>query len=115
MAMVLAVPLLDHVRHGYRPPTAIILSDPIEHWRMQDTGPGRNDRAGHGHVLVWLRALLRKRRLLRFSSAMLVADSPSPVCWLVIDTGAISGIDYTAGNMLRDLQQDLRDKALCSV
>src|SRR5208283_2651295 len=38
-AMVLS--LLDHVRQGYRPHTAIILTDPVEHWRMEPVVPGK--------------------------------------------------------------------------
>ena len=43
---------------------------------------------------------------------MLVIRSPSPVRWLVVDTGAITGIDYTAGNMLRELQRDLAKRGV---
>ena len=38
---------------------------------------------------------------------MLATQSPSPVRWLVVDAGAITGIDYSAGRALIDLQQDL--------
>jgi len=36
-----------------------------------------------------------------------VHDSPSPVRWLVIDASAITDIDYSAGQGLAELQQDL--------
>ena len=61
--------LLDHVRQGYRPHTAIILADPVEHWRMEPVAPGKNDRAGPGDVLVWRRTLLRECELFRRTSA----------------------------------------------
>jgi len=37
----------------------------------------------------------------------IVRESPTPVRWFVIDCGAITGIDYSAGRALADLQQDL--------
>ncbi len=104
-AMVLS--LLDHVRHGYRPPTAIILTDPIEHWRMAKVAPG--EMIEPGLVMFWFGADLYYANASFCSqlARMLVTRSPSPVRWLVVDAGAITEIDYTAGNMLRELQQDL--------
>ena len=55
--------LLDHVRQGYRPHTAIILTDPVEHWRMEPVVPGRMIEPGL--VMYWFvrRALLRECEL----------------------------------------------------
>jgi MFS superfamily sulfate permease-like transporter len=36
-----------------------------------------------------------------------VDESPSPVRWLVIDAGAITGIDFSGASALAELQQDL--------
>ncbi len=104
-AMVLS--LLDHVRHGYRPPTAIILHDSIEHWRMEEAAPGKMIEPGL--VIYWFGADLyyANANYCSEQARMLVSRSPTPVRWLVLDTGAIADIDYTAGNMLRELQHDL--------
>jgi anti-anti-sigma regulatory factor len=37
----------------------------------------------------------------------LVIESPVPVRWLVVDAGAITSIDYTAGGTLKELVKDL--------
>jgi MFS superfamily sulfate permease-like transporter len=37
----------------------------------------------------------------------LVEGAPTPVNWLVVDAGAITSIDYSAAQVLRDLLQDL--------
>jgi|SRR5215471_10224951 len=37
----------------------------------------------------------------------LVHESPSPVRWLVIDATAITGLDFSAGQALAELHQDL--------
>jgi len=36
-----------------------------------------------------------------------VSESPSPVKWLVIDAGAITAMDFSAGHVLLELQKDL--------
>jgi MFS superfamily sulfate permease-like transporter len=36
----------------------------------------------------------------------IIHESPIPVRWFVVDCGAITGIDYSAGRALADLQQD---------
>lgn len=38
---------------------------------------------------------------------LLVNESPAPVRWLVVDSGAITDLDFTAARALIDLQQDL--------
>jgi sulfate permease, SulP family len=37
----------------------------------------------------------------------LVSGSPSPVRWFVVDAGAITSVDYTAGSGLKELVKDL--------
>jgi high affinity sulfate transporter 1 len=105
VAMILS--LLDHLRHGYRPHTAIILGDPIEHWRMERVSPG--EMIEPGLVMYWFGADLYYANANYFAAQarMLVTQSPSPVRWLVVDAGAITDIDYSAGNTLKELQQDL--------
>jgi MFS superfamily sulfate permease-like transporter len=34
------------------------------------------------------------------------------VRWLVVDASAITGIDYSAGRTLKELQQDLKEKGV---
>jgi MFS superfamily sulfate permease-like transporter len=98
--------LLDHVRHGYRPPTAIILTDPVEHWRMEAVVPGKMIEPGL--VMYWFGADLYYANANYFAEQAwhVVAHSPSPVRWLVIDAGAITDVDCSAGNMLKELQRE---------
>ena len=105
VAMILS--LFDHLRHGYRPHTAIILGDPVEHWRMETVSPGKMIEPGL--VMYWFGADLYYANANYFAeqAQMLVAQSPQPVRWLVVDAGAITDIDYSAGTTLKELQQDL--------
>jgi MFS superfamily sulfate permease-like transporter len=98
--------LLDHVRHGYRPPTAIILTDPLEHWRMEPVASGKMIEPGL--VMYWFGADLYYANANYFAQQAwhLVAHSPSPVRWLAVDAGAITDVDCSAGDMLKELWRE---------
>ena len=107
--------LLDHVRHGYRPHTAVILTDPLEHWRMEPVVPGQMIEPGL--VMYWFGADLYYANAYYFAeqARYLVAHSPSPVRWLVVDAGAISDIDCSAGKMLKELQCEFAGRGVAFV
>ena len=105
LAVVLS--LLQHVRQSYRPHTAVILHDATEHWRLEEAAPGKM--VEPGLVMFFFGADLFYANAGFFSEQVrkLVHESPSCVRWLVIDAGAITGIDFTAGKAVRELHQDL--------
>jgi MFS superfamily sulfate permease-like transporter len=105
--LALVLSLLQHVRHGYRPNTAVIMRDPAEHWRMEPVVPGRMIEPGV--VLYWFGADLYYANANHFveQAHLLVNEATSPVRWLVVDAGAITGIDFSAGRALLELHQDL--------
>ena len=105
-----ALSLLDHVRHSYRPTTAVKLLDPPNHWRMEDVEAGKM--AEPGIVIYWFGADLYYANANHFAEQVrkLIADSPTPVKWLVVDAGAITGVDYTAAGAVRELQESLTRK-----
>ena len=45
----------------------------------------------------------------------LATESPSPVRWLVVDAGAITSVDYTAGGTLKELVKDLAQHGVALV
>jgi MFS superfamily sulfate permease-like transporter len=110
LAMFLS--LLQHVRHGYQPNTAIILRDPVEHWRMEPITPVQM--VEPGLVMYWFGADLYYANANRFVEEVhrLINESPTPVRWLVVDSGAITDMDFTAARALIDLQQDLARKGV---
>ena len=105
LAVVLS--LLQHVRRSYRPHTAVILQDEEDQWRMEEAVPGKMIEPGM--VMYWFGSDLFYANAAFFSEQAhkLVDESPSPVRWLVIDASAITGIDFSAGRALAELQQDL--------
>jgi SulP family sulfate permease len=113
LAMVLS--LLQHVRRSYRPHTAVFVHDAADHWRLEDPIPGRMTEPGL--VMFWFGADLFYANAAFFSERVrsLVAQSPSPVRWLAIDTTAITSIDFSASLALMELRQDLAEAGVVLV
>ena len=105
--LALILSMILHVRHGYRPHTAVILHDATDHWRMETVAPGKMIEPGL--VMYWFGSDLYYANANHFTEEVLrlVSESPSPVRWLVVEAGAITSIDYTAASELKQLQRDL--------
>jgi MFS superfamily sulfate permease-like transporter len=105
LAVVLS--LLQHVRRSYRPQTGVLVRDAADHWRIEDPLPVKL--AEPGMVIFWFGSDLFYANVAFFAeqARMLVHESPTPVRWLTIDATAISGLDFSAGRAVAELQQDL--------
>ena len=105
LAVVLS--LLQHVRRSYRPHTGVIVREASDDWRLDDPVPGRM--VEPGLVIFWFGAELfyANAGLFVEQARRLVADAPSPVRWLAIDATAMTGLDFSAGRALAQLQKDL--------
>jgi high affinity sulfate transporter 1 len=110
VAMVIS--LLQHVRRSYRPHTAVVTSDPHEHWRMAPVASG--EMLEPGLVMYWFGAELfyANAPLLGEEVRRLLDASTAPVRWLVLDASAIPAIDFSAGGTLADLKRDLSTKGV---
>jgi MFS superfamily sulfate permease-like transporter len=104
--LALALSLLQHVRHSYEPHTALMLRDPTEHWQMDSVVPGKFTEPGL--IVYWFGADLFYANAGRFTeeALKLVTESRS-VNWLAVEAGAITDIDYSAGEALKELHDDL--------
>lgn len=104
LAIVLS--LLRHLRHSYRPYTALLVEDG-GHWQPMPAVPG--SLSAPGMVIFQFGADLFYANAGRFAADVrsLVEGAATPVTWLILDAGAITAVDYSAANTLRDLQQDL--------
>lgn len=110
--LALALSLLEHVRHGYRPHTAIMLHNGGDHWHMAPIASA--EQAEPGLLVYWFGADLYYASANYFAEQVreLVLNSPQPVKWLAIDAGAIAGVDYSAGKMLMELREDLEKQGI---
>jgi MFS superfamily sulfate permease-like transporter len=105
LAVVLS--LLQHVRHSYRPHTAVFVQDASEHWVMREAVPGVITEPGL--LMFWFGADLFYANASYFAERVrdLVAGCPTPLQWLVIEGAAITSIDFSASRTLAELRDDL--------
>ena len=105
--LAMALSLLRHVRHSYRPHTAVLVEANTGHWQPMPTVPGAL--SGPGLVIFQFGADLFYANVGRFVEDVrsLIEQAPTPVSWLVVDAGAIINVDYSAARVLRALQDDL--------
>jgi MFS superfamily sulfate permease-like transporter len=113
--LALVLSLLQHVRHSYQPPAAVETQTADGHWQMSALETGRM--AAPGLLVYWFGSDLFYANVDRFATQArkLVAESPSQVRWLVVDAGAITHIDYTAGGALKELNEDLARRGVTLV
>jgi len=103
LAMVLS--LVRHVRHSYRPHTAVLVQDSAGLWRSTPAVPGALSEPGL--VVFQFGADLFYANAGRFANDVRSLVEHTPVTWLVVDAGAITSVDYSAARVLRELQNDL--------
>jgi SulP family sulfate permease len=113
LAMVLS--LLRIVHHSYHPHTAVLTRDEGRIWQLNPVVPGAVSEPGL--VIYRFGAPLFYANAGRFADEVLLlaGPAPSPLRWLVVDTGAITHVDYTAARVVRELQQDLAQRGVALV
>lgn len=105
--LAIALSLLRHVLHSYRPHTAILVPDAAGRWMPTPVTPGKETEPG---IIVYrFGADLFYANHNRFADEVhaLVEHAPTSAHWFVVDAGAITNIDYSAAQSLRDLLDDL--------
>ena len=109
--LAIALSLLRHVRHSYRPHTAVLVED-AEHWRPMPAVPGAV--SAPGMIVFQFAADLFYANAARFGADVraLVEGAQFPVKWLILDAGAITSIDYSAARTMQDLQRELVDRGV---
>jgi high affinity sulfate transporter 1 len=111
IVLALIVSLLDHVRRGYQPRTAVVVRDPEIHWRMEKTAPGIF--VEPGVILYWFGTDLYYANAPHFCSEIrrLVEGSPG-VRAVIVDCGPVTSMDFTAGKALAELRSDLAGRGV---
>jgi SulP family sulfate permease len=109
LAIVLS--LLRHVRHSYRPHMAVLVEEG-GHWRPTPAVPGAL--SAPGLVIFQFGADLFYANASGFAARVrsLVKEAPTSVSCLVVDAGAITGIDYSAARVVGDLLRELLSRGI---
>lgn len=110
LAIVLS--LLRHVRHSYRPHTAVLAQDALGRWEPIAAMPGIQTEPGL--IVYRFGADLFYANIDRFADQVreLVAHAPTPVRWFVVDAGPTMDLDYSAACSMRDLLEDLKARRI---
>jgi sulfate permease, SulP family len=105
--IALVLSLLQHVRHSYQPSAAVKTQTKDGNWQGGPVEAGRM--AAPGLLVYWFGSDLFYANVDRFAiqARRLAIESPVPLSWLVVDAGAITGVDYTAAGTLKELVKDL--------
>lgn len=110
--LALVLSLLQHVKRGYRPPTAAIVRDPVRHWRMDPPEPGRM--IAPGMMMYWFGGSLyyANAGFLAEQARRLVEESPEPVRWFVLEASTMPDLDFSAAETLRELVEEFRQRGV---
>jgi sulfate permease, SulP family len=105
--LAIALSLLRHVRHSYRPHTSMLAPDSAGRWEPVPAAPGTQ--TAPGLIVYRFGADLFYANDTRFADEVraLVERAPAPVRWFVVDAGAITDLDYSAARSVRELCEDL--------
>jgi len=105
--LAIALSLFRHVFHSYRPHTMMFAPDASGRWASVPARPGKESEPGL--VVYRFGADLFYANIDRFADEVraLVESAPTPVRWFIVDAGAITDMDYSAAQSIRDLLDDL--------
>jgi sulfate permease, SulP family len=105
--LAIALSLFRHVGHSYRPHTTILEPDATGQWVSAPATPGVV--TAPGLIIYRFGADLFYANATRFGDEVraMVRRAPTPLEWLILDCGAITDIDYSAAEALRQLLADL--------
>jgi len=94
--LAIALSLIDHTRHGYRPKNAVLVQNVSGAWQAQPVARATQTEPGlvvyrFTHSLYYANV-----QQLADEVASLVANAKPPLRWLCLDASAIDDIDFTA-------------------
>jgi len=103
----IALSLFRHVRHSYHPHTLMLEPGATGQWTAVPAIPGKQTEPGL--IIFRFGGDLFYANQDRFADEVsaLVEHAPVPVHWFIVDAGAITDIDYSAAQTIRELIRDL--------
>jgi sulfate permease, SulP family len=105
--LAIALSLFRHVRHSYSPHTIMLAPNATGRWVPVPATPGKETEPGL--IVYRFNSDLFYANANRFADEVrsLVERAPTPIRWFIVDAGAITDIDYSAAQSVRDLFDDL--------
>jgi high affinity sulfate transporter 1 len=110
LAMVLS--LIDHLRHGYAPRDTLLVPKGRGHWKWMPLEHAAQ--AAPGLLVYRFSAPLYYANANRFTEEIqeLVKEGDPPVRWLCIDAAGIDDVDYSAGQTLKEVYAQLKEREI---
>jgi sulfate permease, SulP family len=102
--------LILHVRHSYRPHSAIVIPDEKRLWQAIPVQMGSV--SAPGLIIYRFSRDLFYANTTFFAEEIesLVKSASPPIRWLILEARAITGIDYSASLTIRDVAQELANQ-----
>jgi sulfate permease, SulP family len=115
IVLAMVVSLLRVVHHTYRPHTGVLVMNEKGYWQTLPAVYGTVSEPGmaiyrFGAPLFYANASLFSEEALR-----LAGPTPSRLRWLIIDSEAITNVDYSAAGVMRDLYRHLAARGVVLV
>ena len=110
--LAIALSLVDHTRHGYRPKNAVLVPDESGTWQPKPVATGAQ--ATPGLVIYRFTHSLYYANSQQFSDevSLLANSTEPPLRWLCLDAAAVDDIDYSAVETLRSVHAKLKAKGI---
>ena len=105
--LAIALSIFRHVRHSYSPHTMMFAPDATGRWVPIPATPGKETE--QGLIVYRFGSDLFFANAHRFADQVraLVDCAPTPVRWFIVDASAITDVDYSAAQSIRDLLDEL--------
>jgi len=110
--LAIALSLIEHTRHGYRPKTAVIV--PSESGGRQPLPVATIAQAAPGLIVYRFTHSLYYANAHQLSDeiSVLANNAEPPLHWLCIDASAVDDVDYSAAETLRSVHARLKAKGI---
>jgi MFS superfamily sulfate permease-like transporter len=115
LLLAITLSLFRHVHHSYSPHTMMLAPNATGRWVSVPATPGKETEPGL--IVYRFDSDLFYANANRFAVEVraLVDGAPTPIRWFIVDAGAITDIDYSAGQAIRDLLDDLTRQGIAVV
>lgn len=108
--IAVALSLLRHVRHSYRPHTMLLRPGSDGRWQPAPSQPGTQTAPGLIVYRFGADLFYANDHFFVEEVRMVIDKAPDKVRWFVVDASAITDLDYSAARSLADLFESLRQQ-----